>query len=452
MAVALAYRGAPHRVAARSRVAVPNRSRAVEAATSAGLPPPAVVGVRFALDPGRGRTAVPVRSALLGSILAVALVVATLTFGSGLQALVSHPSLYGWNFSYLLNASNTTPLATLSLLDHDPAVVAWDGYDYNDVEIDGQGVPFLFEQVHSEIKPAISPPILAGHAVEDKDQIVLGAAPLAQLHKQIGDTVVVTYGTPGNPVYVPPTRLVVVGTATMPAVGYSSVIDDHTSMGTGAVMLDAALPTSFRQALSTSDPTLDGPNLVFVRLRAGLPAASGIANLQRIASEADNVFATGPNSSAQGDTVSVLGVQRPAEIVTYRTTGLTPALLASALAVGAIVALGLTLAASVRRRRRDLALLKTLGFVQRQLVAAVAWQASVAAAIGIVIGVPLGIVAGRWLWSLFAREIYAVPQPSVPVLSVALVALGAIVLANVVAAWPGLVAARTPTALLLRAD
>ena len=114
----------------------------------------------------------------------------------------------------------------------------------------------------------------------------------------------------------------------------------------------------------------------------------------------------------------------------YGTIGLTPALLASALAVGAIVALGLTLAASVRRRRRDLALLKTLGFTQRQLMAAVAWQASVAAVIGIVIGVPLGIVVGRWLWSLFARQIYAVPQPSVPVLSVVLVALGALVLAN----------------------
>ena len=85
-------------------------------------------------------------------------------------------------------------------------------------------------------------------------------------------------------------------------------------------------------------------------------------------------------------------------------------------------------------------------------MAAVAWQASVAAVIGIVVGTPLGIAVGRWLWTLFARQIYAVPQPSVPVLSVALVALGALVLANVVAALPGLIAARTPTALLLRAE
>ena len=65
---------------------------------------------------------------------------------------------------------------------------------------------------------------------------------------------------------------------------------------------------------------------------------------------------------------------------------------------------------------------------------------------------PLGIALGRWLWDLFARSIHAVPAPSVPVVSVALIALGALVLANVVAALPGRLAARTPTALLLRVE
>jgi putative ABC transport system permease protein len=130
----------------------------------------------------------------------------------------------------------------------------------------------------------------------------------------------------------------------------------------------------------------------------------------------------------------------------------TPTLLVSGLSLGAVAALALTLAASVRRRRRDLVLLKTLGFTQRQLAAAVAWQASVAAVVGIVVGVPVGIVLERWLWVLFARLIYAVPHPTVPVLSVALIAAGAVVLANVVAAIPARMAARTPTALMLRAE
>jgi ABC-type lipoprotein release transport system permease subunit len=108
--------------------------------------------------------------------------------------------------------------------------------------------------------------------------------------------------------------------------------------------------------------------------------------------------------------------------------------------------------ASVRRRRRELALLKTLGFTQRQLAAAVAWQASVAAMIGAAVGVPVGIALGRWLWILFAREIYAIPEPSVPVLEVVVIVLGTLVLANLVAAIPGRIAARTPTALVLRAE
>ena len=143
---------------------------------------------------------------------------------------------------------------------------------------------------------------------------------------------------------------------------------------------------------------------------------------------------------------------RPAEIVNYRSMGTTPAILGVGLAVGAVVALGLTLVASVRRRRRDLALLKTLGFTQRQLAAAISWQSSISVVIGAVIGVPLGIVIGRVLWNLFAHEINAVPAPSVPVLTIVLIAVGAVLLANVVAAIPGRMAARTPTALVLRAE
>jgi ABC-type lipoprotein release transport system permease subunit len=172
--------------------------------------------------------------------------------------------------------------------------------------------------------------------------------------------------------------------------------------------------------------------------------------MQRIARAANKVLAADPHGV--GNDVSVLGVLRPAQIVNYRTVGSTPVILAVGLAAGATVALGLTLAASVRRRRRDLALLKTLGFTRRQLAAAVAWQATVIAAIGTIPGIPLGIVLGRQLWILFARNINAVPDPAVPALSVLLVAIGALVFANLDAALPGLDAAHTPAGLALRAE
>ncbi len=444
--VALAYRGAPGRLS-QMRQPVTRRSVAGRGAEATGMPVAGTVGVRFALEPGRGRTAVPVRSALLGTILAVALLVGTLTFASGLHTLVSTPALYGWNWNYMLNPSDDVPPQALELLDHDPDIGAWTGVAYTNAEIDNQTVPVLISSLH----PKVAPPILSGHDLEAKDQIVLGAATLALLHKHVGETVMVSVGTPKDaPIYIPSIALRIVGTATFPAVGYSSFVADHTSMGTGALISTAIIPAAFNRAINSPDPVLNGPALVFVRLRSGVSPAAGRASVQRIAEAANKVLAADPN--ATGNNVTVLGVQRPVQIVNYRSIGSTPVILAVGLAVGAIVALALTLVASVRHRRRDLALLKALGFTPRQLASVVAWQSTVTAVVGVIVGVPLGIVIGRQLWTLFARNINAVPDPTVPVVSVVLVALGALIFANVVAAIPGRIAARTPTAAVLRAE
>jgi ABC-type lipoprotein release transport system permease subunit len=82
----------------------------------------------------------------------------------------------------------------------------------------------------------------------------------------------------------------------------------------------------------------------------------------------------------------------------------------------------------------------------------VAWQSTVAAVIGVLAGVPIGIALGRWLWTLFADGISAVPHPTVPALAIAAVALGAVVFANLVSLIPARLAARTRTSLLLRAE
>jgi len=294
-------------------------------------------------------------------------------------------------------------------------------------------------------------PILAGHGVAAKNEIVLGAATLAGLHKRIGDTVTLSYLSRRDfPTYIPPTRLKIVGVATFPAVGYISFVADHTSMGTGALLSGSVLPSAFQRAISSGDPNETGPDLAFVRLKPDVGAKEGLANLEQLARRASRELAADPNTAT--DNVTVLGVQRPAQIVNYRSIGSTPVVLAVGLAAGAMVALGLALATSVRRRRRDLALLKALGLAPRQLVAAVAWQATIAAAIGIVVGIPLGIVAGRQLWILFARTINAVPSPAVPVLLIVLVGLGALVFANLAAVLPGRAAARASTAPLLRTE
>ncbi len=444
-ALALAYRATTYRAARTEEISV-TRSSVASRVAAAGMPVSAVSGVRFALERGRGTTAVPVRSALIGSALAVTLVVATLTFGSGLTTLVTHPSLYGWNWDYAIVeiGGGQVPPYAQHLLDRSPVVASWTGFKYADGQLDGQTIPLLRVNAGA----AFSPPILSGHALTGDRQIVLGAGTLAQLHKKVGETVILSYGAPKDaPVYIPPTPLRIVGTATLPAIGNTGVL--HPTMGTGAIVQDGAAPAAFQRTLVNPDPNLNGPALAAVRLRSGVSPASGRAALEQIARATTRAMAVDPNA---GGTFTVIGVQRPAEIVNNRSTGNIPRLLALGLAVGALTALGLTLVASVRRRRRDLALLRTFGFVRRQLLATVAWQASVAATVGIVVGVPLGIVCGRWLWTLFAREIYAVPYPTVPVELIAVVAVGAVVLANLVAILPGLAAARTSTSVLLRAE
>ena len=68
---------------------------------------------------------------------------------------------------------------------------------------------------------AVSPPVLSGHGLEASNQVVMGAATLDVLHKKVGETVFLSYGTPADaPIYIPPTPLKIVGTATFPAVGF----------------------------------------------------------------------------------------------------------------------------------------------------------------------------------------------------------------------------------------
>jgi hypothetical protein len=419
-AVAIAWRRAPHRARVPSGGA-PSRAlgpRAVRAARALGVPVPAAEGIRFALDTGQERDAVPVRPAILAAVLASVVMLATVTFGASLNALVSRPALYGWNWTYALSSGQVIidRAQAAAVLDHDPGVAAWSGIWYGTARIDGQTVPVIGVTAGAPV----APPLLSGRPLAGLAQAVLGPQTLATLGKRVGDTVTVTDGGPR------PYALRIVGTATLPAIGIASTL--HTEMGTGAVIPYQDIPGADAAA----------PNAILVTLRPGANPAAQQAILQRIVPAAD------------GGVVS--GVQRPAEITDYRSMGRAPLILAAALAAGAVASLWLTLAASVRRRRADLALLKTLGFTRRQLAATVAWQATAAVALGALAGVPLGIALGRYLWDRFAGQISVVPQPSVPVLTVVLVIAGALAAANLVAAVPGRTAARTPAAALLRAE
>jgi hypothetical protein len=428
VAVLVSRRDAPHRVAQHHASAT---SAAVRRATT-GLPTSTAIGVNFAIDPGAGRSSVPVRSAIVGATLAAVVVVATLTFGASFRTLVTRPALYGWNWNNALVAGagvgDIPQAAATKLVSNDHDIAASSPVYFTTLSIDGHQTPALGETPGAVVQPAV----LSGHNLESAGDVVLGASTLAALHKRVGDIVFAT--APDTPAK----QLRIAGTVTLPAIGIGG--ESHLEMGSGAVVASQLIPPAQRNQFN--DP-IAGPNAILIRWASGTNTKRAIAKLQSIAQQLSNNANFG---------VQVVAVQRPAEIVNYRTMGSTPLLLGGALAFGAIVALLLTLLASVRRRRRDLALLKTLGFTRRQIASTVAWQSTIAVAIGLAVGIPSGVLLGRQLWILFARQIHAVPAPTVSLFTLVAVLGGGFALAIVVALFPARVAARTPAALLLHAD
>ena len=229
-------------------------------------------------------------------------------------------------------------------LASDHTVIASSGVWFATMQLDGVEVPVLLANPNA----SVSPPVIAGHGLEGPGQVVLGATTLAELHLKIGDTIELRY-TPAFPCR--PITLRVVGVATLPAIGIAESL--HTSMSIGAIF-----PPTTASSRRCSGPVRIPAVTVrtwfsseFVAEQA-LQAASRAA--QRLAATANADLATAPpNSVCGGNEATVLSVQRPAQIVNYRSTGATPVLLAAGLALGAVVALGLALTASVRRRRRD---------------------------------------------------------------------------------------------------
>ena len=319
VSVAFAYRYSPRRMAQRSEPTLENGPQFVSGVSTV-LPAPALVGVRFAIEPGRGADTVPVRSVIFGVVLAMIVVMSTVIFGSSLNSLVSHPSLYGWNWTFEIDSEFGTGnipqahIATLLARDHD--VASWSGAYFETPTIDGLVVPVIGQRPGA----SVAPPMLTGHGLESSNQIVLGAVTLASLHKHIGDMVTLQSDVPGTE-QVQTAHLRIVGSATMPTIGQGTSI--HLEMGTGAVVPYTVIPAKFRDPPTPNTP--GGPDAIFVRLKPGVRPAAALPQLRRIASASENL---------DNDGVVVDSVEHPAEIVNYKTLGATPAALGAALAAG----------------------------------------------------------------------------------------------------------------------
>jgi hypothetical protein len=152
------------------------------------------------------------------------------------------------------------------------------------------------------------------------------------------------------------------------------------------------------------------------------------------------------------DSCQVTADQRPSDIQDYTGVRDVPLVLGGVLALLAVGTLAHVLLTGVRRRRRDLAVLKTLGMDRSQIVRVVAWQASALAAVALLVGIPVGLLVGRWAFALFARSLGVAPNATISLLIVLATIPAVVIMANLIAAAPGRAAARIRPGLVLRGE
>ena len=390
------------------------------------------LGVRMALEPGRGRTAVPMRSALAGTAVAVAALVAAMVFGTSLLGLVGAPHRYGQNWTQDVDFMQPTAPAPLvaRLIATQPQVRGYAVGNFGTIAVNGQVVSAIGV---TQVRGRGFLTLISGRLPRRPGEIALGQRTLRAAGARLGQQVQVSIN--GRPA-----RLRVVGEAVFPSFTESG--SSATDLGQGAVVVPSLLSTPYQPTGCMHGLTCY--SFILLRYPAGTPLRAADAHLGA-------AFAQHGCHISQG-CYTLTTDQRPSDIRDYSGIRDTPLFLGALLGLLAVGTLSHALLAGVRRRYRDLALLKTLGLLRGQLLRVVFWEASTLAGAALLVGVPLGVIAGRWAWVIFARSAGVAPQADVPVPLVLLAIPATLLLANLIAAGPGWTAARVPAATVLRSE
>jgi putative ABC transport system permease protein len=386
-------------------------SRTAEGLARQGASVSAVCGVRFALQRRPGPDGLSLATTVFGLVAAVAALGAALVFATNLDRLVTTPAQYGWRWDALVDTYD------LGIQPEFAAAVTGDR-DFTQLTqgaratfvLDGRPVPaFGFEAVRGDLHPEVT----AGRWPSAPDEVALGAQTLRGLGADIGDRVAV--GAPDGRRVV----LEIVGRTIVPSLN----LNGSYGVGEGAAMT--------AEGLARVDPSTQA-SFYLANLRPG--ALIDAVNRRYDA------------------TASVLATKQPIDINSYARVRATPFLLAGMLALLGVGVLVHLLVMSIRQRRRDLAILKTIGFSRRQVGVAVAWQASTLAVVAVAIGVPVGLLLGGWTWRRFAIGLGVDPSTLVPVLGLLAIAVAAFLLSNLIAIGPARAASRVRPALVLRSE
>jgi hypothetical protein len=377
------------------------------------------------MQPQSEGTRVALSPAIVGAVLAVTALGGTLVFGSSLSHLTATPALYGDDYQLDFGTGQPDP-TLLRTLQNDPAIVdISQGYDA-DVSINGRPVTALAAE---PIRGRLLVSTVVGH-VPFSHQIGLGATTMRQVGAHVGSDVRVTVSLSSQRKRTVLFR--VVSQVALP------VLDGGISLGSGAVFStqgyeDAACPPGPGEATCRS--TIERGGSIGI-LASVLPGPRGHAAMRHYLAAYPSLVET---------------AVPPTSLVNFGEALNFPFIVAGIVgALGAATLIHL-LMVSAARRHREFALLRVLGFVNRQIICTVAWQATTVTLIGTLIGVPLGTVLGRTVWNVFATRLGVVPVAVVNIPVMVTLVIGILIVANLLAIVPAFAARQIDAGGSLRA-
>ena len=392
-------------------------SRVATELAEAGAPPSVVVGVRRALERGVGRGALPARSALFGTALAVTALCATAVFGAGLTDLTSHPRLYGVPYQLDFSSQSVNSPLEHHVVD-DPSVSAVSQGISTQVIVGHVPVGAL---ALTPVKGRLLVTIIDGRPPTGPGQIALGPSTMRSVGAHVGSEVRVSLPTTAGTTRTVPFDVV--------AEAAPPLVSGNTSLGNGAVLstegyLDAVCPR--------------GPTRSACRAAVNATASTGMI----VATVPGRAGALAAARYLRNDPTVVSAPTTPVPLVNFGEAVNFPLLFAILLVVFGVATLIHVLAVSVVRDRREFGVLRVIGFRPRQVAFSVSWQATAAALVGVLIGLPLGIAVGRTVWLTFATNLGVLPRAVVPGLAVVALVVAVVAVANILAVLPAYLAAR----------
>lgn len=380
-------------------------------------------GIRAAYGTNRGAGLVVT---LAGS--AVAVFLAALVFGTSLSALTSTPVSYGWPWD--LAAIGNFGFGGFDIhkvgatLDHRSDVRSWTALGFSSaILVDHEAVPALYTV---DKRSTLDVPIIRGRLPIAADEVALGSRTAAELHLALGDKVTVAGFE------VASRRATVTAIVVLPSLGPFQA--DRAAPGRGIL-----IPEAMVKKLSVRR----GVAFVGIELAPGVDRTAALAGLR------DEI---GPWDPTGYPVLRYSNPIRPPEIINARSVRVAPLLVGGLLVFAATIGLAVAIVISVRARRREMAVLRTLGFTSRQLRVSVRVQALAMMLGGFVVGAPIGIAVGHIAWRAFASELGVVTVTSTPVGWIVATGVGGAVIAALAAARPARVAALTKPAVTLRAE